>query len=426
MGGRRNLRPYVFQFAKMPAVNTENQTTETINDPAIETALQTLSRGADSIISREELRAKLLKSKKTNQPLRIKLGLDPTAPDIHLGFAVVLQKLRAFQDLGHEAHLIIGDFTAQIGDPTGKSKTRPQLTRLQVEENARTYQQQLFRVLDESRTVVHFNGDWLGKMGFAEVIQLAAKYTVAQTLEREDFAQRLEAHKPIGLHEILYPLCQGQDSVAIKADVELGGTDQRFNNLVGRELQRIDGQESQVVMLMPLLVGTDGTQKMSKSLGNYIGIDEAPAEMFGKVMSIPDEAMRSYFTLCTTVAESEINGLLAAHPMDAKKRLGREIVARYHDEEAAQIAQERWEKQFSLREVPDEMPDFQVQPIEYSIVSLLRDAFEISGAEAKRLVGGGAVSLDNEKITDIAQTFTPRDGQVLKAGKRKFVRLKVG
>jgi len=409
----------------MADVNTENQTSQNIDDPEIEAALQTLSRGADSIISREELRAKLIKSKKTNQPLRIKLGLDPTAPDIHLGFAVVLQKLRAFQDLGHVAHLIIGDFTAQIGDPTGKSKTRPQLTRAQVEENARTYQQQLFRVLDESKTIVHFNGDWLGKMGFAEVIQLAAKYTVAQTLEREDFAQRLQSHKPIGLHEILYPLCQGQDSVAIKADVELGGTDQRFNNLVGRELQRIDGQESQVVLLMPLLVGTDGTQKMSKSLGNYIGIDEAPGEMFGKVMSIPDEAMRSYFTLCTQVDESEIDGLLAAHPMDAKKRLGREIVARYHDEAAAQETQASFEKQFSRGEAPEEMPDFQVQPIEYSIVQLLRDAFEISGAEAKRLVGGGAVSLDNEKVTDFAQSFVPRDGQVLRAGKRRYVRLKM-
>jgi len=409
----------------MANVNTE-QTSENRDNSEIEAVLQTLSRGADSIISREELRAKLIKSKKTNQPLRIKLGLDPTAPDIHLGFAVVLQKLRAFQDLGHVAHLIIGDFTAQIGDPTGKSKTRPQLTRAQVEENARTYQQQLFRVIDESKTVVHFNGDWLGKMGFAEVIQLAAKYTVAQTLEREDFAQRLQSYKPIGLHEILYPLCQGQDSVAIKADVELGGTDQRFNNLVGRELQRIDGQESQVVLLMPLLVGTDGVQKMSKSLGNYIGIDEAPSQMFGKVMSIPDQAMRSYFTLCTNVDESEIDALLAAHPMDAKKRLGREIVARYHDEEAAQKAQSAFEKQFGPgREAPEEMPDFAVQPIEYSILQLLRDAFAISGAEAKRLVQGGAVSLDNEKVTDFAQNFTPRDGQVLRAGKRRYVRLKV-
>jgi tyrosyl-tRNA synthetase len=294
-------------------------------DPNLEAAVQTLSRGADSIISVEELRLKLAKSARTGQPLRIKLGLDPTAPDIHLGFAVVLQKLRAFQRLGHEAHLIIGDFTAQIGDPTGKSKTRPQLTRAQVEENAKTYQEQLFRILDPAKTVVHFNGDWLGKMNFADVIQLASKYTVAQTLEREDFAQRLSTHKPIGLHEILYPLCQGQDSVAINSDVELGGTDQRFNNLVGRELQRINGQESQVVMLMPLLVGTDGSQKMSKSLGNYIGINEPPSEMFGKVMSIPDEAMRLYYTLCTEVPEPDIEQLLAGHPMEAKKRLGRKL-----------------------------------------------------------------------------------------------------
>ncbi|MBW3637544.1 MAG: tyrosine--tRNA ligase, partial [Armatimonadetes bacterium] len=300
----------------------------------IDTALERLSRGGAEIISRAELRDKLQKSAQTGQPLRVKLGLDPTAPDIHLGFAVVLKKLRLFQDLGHEAHLIIGDFTAQIGDPSGKSKTRPQLSRAQVEENARTYKEQLFRILDESKTVVHFNGDWLGKMNFADVVRLASKYTVAQMLEREDFAKRLAEQKPVALHEIMYPLCQGQDSVEIRADVELGGTDQRFNNLVGRELQRASGQESQVVLLMPILVGLDGAQKMSKSLGNYIGISEAPGEMFGKIMSLPDAAMPSYFTLCTEIPEAEIENLMAYHPMDAKKRLGREIVAQYHGAEA--------------------------------------------------------------------------------------------
>ena len=405
-------------------MNTEPNPLDPQTETEIEAAMQTLLRGVDTVISADELRAKLRASKQNNMPLRVKLGLDPTAPDIHLGFAVVLQKLRAFQDLGHEAHLIIGDFTAQIGDPTGKSKTRPQLTREQVVANAETYQQQLHRVLDASKTVVHFNGDWLGKMGFAEVIQLAAKYTVAQTLEREDFALRLEQHKPIGLHEILYPLCQGQDSVAIKADVELGGTDQRFNNLVGRELQRIDGQPSQVVMLLPLLVGTDGVQKMSKSLGNYIGIDEPANEMFGKVMSIPDAAMKTYFTLCTTVDETEIEQLLAAHPMDAKKRLGREIVGRYHDEDAARGAQDAFEKQFSRGETPDEVPIVEVPNIEYSMSTIVRDVFKISGGEARRMISQNAVSIDGEKVTDANAPFTARDGAVLKMG-RRYAKLKV-
>jgi len=356
----------------------------------------------------------------------VKLGLDPTAPDIHLGFAVVLKKLRQFQDLGHHAHLIIGDFTGAIGDPTGKSKTRPQLSRAQIEDNAKTYQEQLFRLLDSEKTTVHFNGDWLGKMTFADVIALAAKYTVAQTLEREDFAQRLEANKPIGLHEILYPLCQGQDSVAIGADVELGGTDQRFNNLVGRELQRADGQESQVVLLMPLLVGTDGVQKMSKSLGNYIGINEPANEMFGKVMSVPDEAMQTYFTLCTDVSMQEIEALLAAHPMDAKKRLGREIVAQYWGKEAASEAQAAFEKQFSRGETPDDVPIVRIAAHEYSWAALLRECFEISGAEAKRLIDGNAVSCDGEKVSDANAKITPQNGLLIKAGKRRYARLEVG
>ena len=396
------------------------------NDPQIEHELALLSRGADSIISVDELRAKLLKSRRENKPLRVKLGLDPTAPDIHLGFAVVLKKLRQFQDLGHEAHLIIGDFTAQIGDPTGKSKTRPQLTREQVEDNARTYQEQLSRILDPARTVVHFNGDWLGKMNFADVIGLAAKYTVAQTLEREDFAQRLSTHKPIGLHEILYPLCQGQDSVAIESDVELGGTDQRFNNLVGRELQRMSGQESQVVLLMPILVGVDGVQKMSKSLGNYIGINDAPADMFGKVMSIPDAAMRDYFVLCTDVPLEEVEALLAAHPMDAKKRLGRDIVAQYHGADAANEAQAAFEKQFSRGEMPDQIEEVQIDAnIEYSIATLLRDCFAVSASEARRMVGQNAVTIDGERAADANAPFAPRDGQIVKMGKRRYAKLKL-
>jgi tyrosyl-tRNA synthetase len=391
----------------------------------IASALDRLERGCDAVISREELAAKLRKSKRNGQPLRVKLGLDPTAPDIHLGFAVVLRKLRLFQDLGHHAHLIIGDFTAQIGDPTGKSKTRPQLTRAQVEANARTYQEQLFRILDESRTTVHFNGDWLGPMTFAEVIQLAAKYTVAQTLEREDFGKRLAENKPLGLHEILYPLCQGQDSVQIKADVELGGTDQRFNNLVGRELQRAGGQESQVVMLLPLLVGTDGSQKMSKSLGNTIGILDAPGEMFGKTMSIPDAAMRQYFTLATEVPLDEVETLLAGHPMEAKKRLGREIVSLYHGSEAADAARAGFEKQFSQKEVPDEMPEVALPQSEMSVLDILKAAFSISGGEARRMAQQGAVSLNDEKVEDATLVVVVQDGAVLRMGKRRWARLKV-
>jgi len=407
--------------------NNSTQNNEaTARDPEIEAAVEKLVRGTADIISLHELRAKLARSKRENKPLRIKLGLDPTAPDIHLGFAVVLKKLRAFQDLGHEAHLIIGDFTAQIGDPSGKSKTRPRLTRAQVEDNAKTYQEQLFRILDPQRTVVHFNGDWLGKMTFVEVIELAAKYTVAQTLEREDFAQRFATNKPIGLHEIMYPLCQGQDSVAINADVEMGGTDQRFNNLVGRELQRINGQEPQVVLLMPLLVGTDGVQKMSKSLGNYIGIYEPPGEMFGKVMSIPDEAMRTYYTLATDVPLDEVEALLAGHPMEAKKRLGTNIVAQYWGEEAAQEARAGFEKQFSQREVPDEMPEVSVPPVPIGIVDLLRACFGFSGAEAKRLLKQNAVSLEGEKVSDPEKVLQPAEEEeiVLKVGKRQWARVR--
>ena len=391
-----------------------------------EDALSQLERGADTIIPRDELLEKLRKSVKSGEPLRIKLGLDPTAPDIHLGFAVVLRKLRQFQDLGHHAHLIIGDFTAQIGDPSGKSKTRPQLTRAQVEANAKTYETQLSQILDPDKTTIHFNGDWLGKMGFDDVIRLTAKYTVAQMLEREDFAQRLADGKPVGMHEILYPLCQGQDSVEIRADVELGGTDQRFNNLVGRDLQKASGQEAQVVLLMPILVGTDGVQKMSKSLGNYVGIGDAPADMFGKIMSIPDDAMRQYYTLCTDVPLGEVEQILAGHPMDAKKRLGREIVAIYHDAEAASEAQRAFEQQFSKNDVPDEMPEIEVAAGEWVVADLLASCFGVSKSEARRMAEQGAVALDGDKVDDATQTVEVSDGMTVKMGKRRWARVKIG
>ncbi len=396
-----------------------------LDSPSVEAALAVLERGADTIISREELRTKLDKSAKTGKPLRVKLGIDPTAPDIHLGFAVVLRKLRAFQDLGHEAHLIIGDFTAQIGDPSGKSKTRPPLSFEEVRRNAQTYQEQLYQVLDEAKTVLHFNGDWLGHMNFADVIRLASKRTVAQTLEREDFARRLEEGKPIGLNEILYPLCQGQDSVQIRADVELGGTDQRFNNLVGRELQRENGLEPQVVLLMPILVGLDGTQKMSKSLGNYVGISDAPNDQFGKLLSLPDEAMRTYYTLCTLVPMEEVDTILAGHPMDAKKRLAREIVTIYHGEKAARAAQTAFERTTQNDEIPDDIPVVPFAAGETSVVELVKTCFTLSGKEARRRVGQGAVSVDGEKVDDEGATITVKAGMVVKAGKRVWARIEV-
>jgi len=391
----------------------------------VDEALSLLQRGADTLISSDELRAKLERSAKQKTPLRVKLGIDPTAPDIHLGFAVVLRKLRQFQDLGHEAHLIIGDFTAQIGDPSGKSKTRPPLTSEQVRENAATYQEQLWKILDKDRTVVHFNGDWLGVMGFADVIRLASKRTVAQTLEREDFARRLEEGKPVGLHEVLYPLCQGQDSVEIRADVELGGTDQRFNNLVGRELQREQNLEPQVVLLMPILVGLDGAQKMSKSLGNGVGISDEPLDQFGKLMSLPDEPMRSYFTLCTLVSLEEVEAILNGHPMQAKKRLAREIVSIYHGEEAGQSAQEAWENQFEKKESPDEMPVVKFDAGEITLAELVKTAFNLSGKEARRRIEQGAVYLDGDKQSDASHTVALRSGTVVKAGSRAWAKVEV-
>ena len=394
-------------------------------DSSPASAIEQLERGADTIISRDELRAKLEKSAKTGQPLRVKLGIDPTAPDIHLGFAVVLRKMRQFQDLGHEAHLIIGDFTAQIGDPSGKSKTRPPLTHDEVRLNARSYQEQLFRILDESKTVLHFNGDWLGKMSFADVIRLASKRTVAQTLEREDFARRLEENKPVHLHEILYPLCQGQDSVEIRADVELGGTDQRFNNLVGRELQREQGLEPQVVLLMPILVGLDGTQKMSKSLGNYVGISDEPATQFGKILSLPDEAMQTYFTLCTPIPLPEVEHLLSGHPMDAKKRLAREIVGIYHGQDAALAAQKTFERETQDNEIPDDIPVVTLSEGEMSISNLVKTCFDLSGKEARRRVSQGAVSVDGQKIEDENASIEVKSGLVVKAGRRAWAKVEI-
>ncbi len=316
----------------------------------IEEQLALLRRGTSEIISEANLATKL----KSGKPLRVKLGVDPTVAHVTLGWAVVLRKLRDFQRLGHTAVLIIGDFTAMIGDPSGKSKTRPQLSREEVQKNVEAVSKQVYKILDPDRTEIRFNGDWLGEMGFAEVIKLAAKTTVARIMERDDFTNRFTDHKPIALHEILYPLCQGYDSVAVESDIELGGNDQKFNNLVGRDLQGHYGQEPQVVILSPLLVGTDGKEKMSQSLGNYISVIDSPNEMYGKTMSIPDETIENWFELCTDVPMSEVKELLVEgkNPRDAKMRLAREIVALYHSREAAQEANEYFVTTFSKREQP--------------------------------------------------------------------------
>jgi len=401
---------------------------------AIEQQLTVLRRGAEEIITEQELRAKLERGK----PLRVKLGIDPTAPDVHLGWAVVLRKLRQFQDFGHIACLIVGDFTAMIGDPTGRSKTRRQLPREEVLAYVEKLKPQLFRILDPERTQLYYNADWLGKMSFAEVIQLASKYTVARILERDDFAQRLATGQPLGMHEILYPLCQGYDSVAIEADVELGGSDQRFNNLVGRDLQREFGQEPQVVFLMPLLIGLDGKEKMSQSLGNYIGISEPPDQMFGKVMSLPDELMTHYFVLCTDVPLEEVEAMERdwregrVNPRDVKRRLAREIVALYHGQAAAEHADEQFMRIFSQRAMPTEVPEAPIpkhlvrEDGTLSLAALIAAiGLASSNSEARRIMQGGGVELDGERIQNPNAHFTPDQlaGRLLRVGKHRFARL---
>jgi tyrosyl-tRNA synthetase len=325
---------------------------------SVDEQLTYLKKGSAEIIRESELRAKLEKSRATGNPLRVKLGMDPTAPDLHLGHTVVLRKLKHFQDLGHTAIFLIGDFTGMIGDPTGRSATRPPLTREQIEENAETYKAQVFKILDPKKTVLDFNRRWMGQFTSDDFVRLMAKYTVSQLLEREDFHKRFQDEKPISVHELLYPLVQGYDSVALEADVELGGTDQKFNLLVGRELQRAYGQESQVVLTTPILEGLDGVQKMSKSLGNAIGIHEPPLEMYGKVMSISDEMMWRYYELLTDVQVAEIEKMKReAHPMQAKKELARRIVADFHSAEAATKAGEDWAKQRQKELRPDNLPE---------------------------------------------------------------------
>lgn len=397
--------------------------------------MELIRRGTAEIVPENELVEKLKKSISQNKPLHIKLGLDPTAPDIHLGHTVVLQKLRQFQDLGHKITIILGDYTARIGDPTGKSETRKQLTEEQVLANAKTYEEQIFKILDKSKTTVVFNSQWLAPLTFADVIGLAAKYTVARMLERDDFAKRFHNEQPISIHEFFYPLMQGYDSVALEADVELGGTDQKFNLLMGRHLQKEYGQEPQVALMMPILEGLDGVQKMSKSLGNYIGITESPREMFGKTMSIADELMIRYFELVTPVSLDEVRSIEkglrdgSLHPRDVKMRLGREIVTIYHGAEAALRAEEEFKNIFQKKELPDEIPEYRLNSGELEdgaiwLPKLLVLAGLASGtSEGKRLVQQGAVKIDEEKYADPNIKLIPRNGMIIKAGKRKFARI---
>jgi tyrosyl-tRNA synthetase len=395
----------------------------------VDRQLRVIRRGAAEIVPEEDLVAKLRRSVATGQPLRIKLGMDPTAPDIHLGHTVVLQKIRQMQDLGHIAHLVIGNFTGQIGDPTDKSETRRQLSPEEVEANARTYVAQIFKVLDPNKTEIVYNADWLAPLNFAEVIRLASTLTVARMLEREDFQKRFRENRPIHIHEFFYPLMQAYDSVHLQTDIELGGTDQKFNLLMGRTLQREFGQEQQVALMMPLLEGLDGVHKMSKSLGNYIGVDEDPHTMFGKAMSIPDELMLRYFELVSEVPVEELEkiriGLAdgSLHPRDAKMRLARELVRRFHSEVASEEAVQRWQTVFQAGAVPDDVPEVTVTPGSKWIVQALVDlGLAASKSEARRAVEQGGVRVDGEKWTDVNGDVELRDGLTIQVGKRRFVR----
>ena len=387
-------------------------------------AIETIRRGAHELIVEAELVKKLASGRK----LRVKLGLDPTAPDLHLGHTVVINKLRHFQELGHQVQFLIGDFTGMIGDPTGKNQTRPPLTREEILRNAQTYREQVFKILDPDRTQILFNSEWSDKLGAEGIIRLAAKYTVSQLLEREDFSKRFHEERPIALHELLYPLMQGYDSVAMKADVELGGTDQKFNLLVGRELQRAYGQEPQCILTMPLLEGLDGREKMSKSLGNYVGIAEPAAEMFGKLMSISDELMWRYIDLLSFAPQIQIKNwkdevAKGRNPRDIKVLFAKEIVARFHSPAAARQAEEDFESRFRRGEVPQDIP--QCATTERQILRILKDAgLAPSTTEATRLIEQGGVKIDGEKVAERNLQLEPGT-YVMQVGKRKMARVTV-
>jgi tyrosyl-tRNA synthetase len=404
---------------------------------AVEEQLAILRLGTAGIVSEDELAGKIARALRTRTPLAVKVGFDPTAPDLHLGHTVVIHKMRQFQDLGHTVYFVIGDFTGLIGDPTGKSETRKPLTRTEVETNAQTYRDQVFRILDPERTRVVFNSAWLAPLRAEDVIRMAGQVTVARLLSREDFAARYEEERPIHLHEFLYPLFQAQDSVALRADVEMGGTDQTFNLLVGRDLQRAAGQEPQVAITLPLLVGTDGVQKMSKSLGNYVGITEPPEEMYGKLMSISDAVMLAYYPLVSGLGPAAVGRITegvrqgSVHPMAAKKDLARLVVGRFHGEGAARTAEELFTRQFQAREVPDAVPVVEVPvcPPErlvplYQLV--LSSRLAATGSEARRLIQQGAIRVDGERAGDPLRPLrlVPGGSYLLQRGRRQFARVR--
>jgi len=392
--------------------------------------VELLKRGTVEIFTDGELAEKLTEAAKTPRQLRIKLGLDPTSPDIHLGHTVVLRKMRQFQDLGHKAVLIIGDYTARIGDPSGQDTTRPMLSPEQIEQNARTYFEQAGKILDTSgdKLEIRYNSEWLSDLRLADIIKLTSNMTVARMLERDTFELRHKKGDPIGIHEFLYPLMQGYDSVMIKSDVELGGTDQTFNNLVGRDLQRIHDQSPQVVITMPILVGLDGKEKMSKSKDNYIGVTDEPNDMFGKVMSISDDMMENYFTLLTDLTGEKISELVSpdkTHPKQAKVLLGKTIVNQFYDQSTAQTAAAEFDKVFARGQLPDEIPEVEIPTEPIAVSKLLLHCKLVStGGEAKRMVKQGGASIDGKKLDDPNAEITPKDGMVVRVGKRKFARIK--
>ncbi len=393
--------------------------------------IELLKRGTVEIFTEAELAQKLTEAAKTGRQLRIKLGLDPTSPDIHLGHTVVLRKMRQFQDLGHKAVLIIGDYTARIGDPTGQNTTRPILTPEQIAQNAKTYFEQAGKILEisDEKLEIRYNSEWLEKLTLMELIQIAAKKTVAQMLQRDTFKKRLQAEVDVYTHEFLYPLMQGYDSVMVKSDVELGGTDQTFNNLVGRDIQKAYDQPPQIVITMPILVGLDGQEKMSKSKGNYIGVTDEPNDMFGKVMSISDSLMENYFTLLTDLPAEKITELVnpgKTHPKEAKVLLGKTIVTQFHDEKAAKAAAAEFDKVFAQGQLPDDMPEFTLPAKAVSVKQLLLACKLVeTGGEAKRMCAQSAVSIDGNKVNDPNAEVTPTGGMTIQVGKRKFARITI-
>lgn len=402
-----------------------------LRDVSPQKQFEIIKRGTVEIILEKELLHKLERSYKENKPLTVKAGFDPTAPDIHLGHTVLLEKMRQFQELGHRVVFLIGDFTGMIGDPSGKSETRKPLTREEVLENAKTYKEQIFKILDPERTVVEFNSNWFSKMNAEDLIRLASHYTVARMLERDDFKQRFLSQTPISIHEFIYPLIQGYDSVVLRADIELGGTDQKFNLVVGRELQKEYGQEPQVIITMPLLEGTDGVKKMSKSLGNYIGINEAPEDMFGKLMSINDELMLRYYELLSHISNEELEALKrgikdgSVHPMEAKERLSLEIVERYHGKEKALRAKEYFDRVIRKKDIPEDIPVHEIKgEEELWLPKVLKDSGLVkSSSEARRLIIQGAVEVNGEIIRDPDQRL-PKGEYIIRVGKRRFLKVK--